>query len=109
MVNQNGAIVPSTEDLNKAVSQLLNGIKGDDKVNVHFRTSPVDYFRAIGIATDGIPELMVDLGLQAESAYVNQCRDWSCFFSGCAITCWFTSFAVSTPITLKATANPLKA
>lgn len=107
MVNANGVIVPSAADLSKAVTQLIDSIQKDDNINTRFRTSPVSYFRSIGIASDAIPELMRDLGLQAEAQYATQGCEASCVFTTCAVTCWYTNGG-NAAIILEAIATSLK-
>jgi len=104
MVNAQGVIVPSTEDLNKAVSQLIDGLQKNDQTNVRFRTNPVGYFGSIGVATEAVPELMRDLGLKAEAQYAAQGCNVSCIFTTCALTCWFTNIGYAA-ITLEAKAT----
>ena len=105
MVNSNGAIVPSTADLNAAVHFLVNGIISNPGLNVKFRANPVGYLGAIGIPTDGIPEIMRELGLVQEAAAIAICG-WTCFWTGCAFTCWYTGTSAS-GVVLTATASPL--
>ncbi len=108
MVNPNGVIVPATDDLNVAVTQLVDGLINNPDTNVRFRANPVGYFQAIGIPTDGVSELMTELGLGQEAAAVAICGYWSCFWtSGCAITCWNTGTAAAA-ITLTAHAEPFQ-
>jgi len=100
MVTQNGIILPSTEDINRAISQLIDGLIHNEEINTRFRANPVAYFSSIGIASDGIPELMAEIGLKTEAAVIDGC--W-------LITCWNTCTFTLNPLSvvLKATARPL--
>ena len=103
MVNEKGIIIPSAEDMNKAIGQLINGIQNDVRVNIQFRTSPVDYFRSIGLPSDAVSEIMKELGLRAEAGVADT--------GGCSYTCiWTCSYTSSSfaSISLKATATPLQ-
>jgi len=101
MVNEYGVIVPSTEDMNKAIGQLVAGIQNNDAVNTRFRTAPVQYFKSLGIPSDAVAEVMKEVGLSAEARYAGNCS-YTCIW-----TCWYTGYA-SASISLQATATPLR-
>ena len=106
MVTPEGIIVPSVEDINKAVDILLDRLATNEDNNVKFRANPVGYFKSIGIPSDAVPELMNELGLRAEAAAAGSCW-WTCLITnGCGYSCKNTNAVAA--IKLDARVNVLR-
>ncbi len=103
MVDSNGVIVPSASDLSRAIIFLIEGISNDERVNARFRANPGGYFNTIGLPTDGIPEVMGELGLGQEASFFSICSFTCLSTSGCTLTCWNTNTTAAT-VKLSATA-----
>lgn len=88
MVNVNGVIIASTQDLNAAVTYLANNLNSNPALNTLFRADPIQYFYSIGISHDLAREVMIDLGLRQEAANID-CTG-TCAVTQCSFTCLFT-------------------